>query len=108
VGDVELSDAFRVMRREVGQGVLLGALLGTIGFFSAHLFDKGSDIGAVVGVTLLLVVTTGSLVGSMLPIVLTRLGFDPALASSPFVSSLVDVAGILIYVNVAIVLLASA
>ncbi len=105
VGHVALRDVLLVLRREVGHGVLLGALLGAIGFVSAIAAGHPSSIGLVVAVTLLLVVTTGTTVGSMLPLALTRVGVDPAIASSPFVASIVDVTGILIYFNVAIRLL---
>ncbi|HJU73370.1 MAG TPA: magnesium transporter, partial [Gemmatimonadaceae bacterium] len=105
VGHVALSDVFHVLRREVGHGVLLGALLGSIGYVSALVAGQTHMIGVVVAVTLLLVVTTGTTVGSMLPLALTRVGVDPAIASSPFVASIVDVTGIIIYFNVAIRLL---
>ncbi len=105
VGHVALSDVLLVLRREVGHGLLLGTLLGGIGFVSAIVGGHPSSIGLVVAVTLLLVVTAGTTVGSMLPLALTRVGVDPAIASSPFVSSIVDVTGILIYFNVAIRLL---
>ncbi len=105
VGHVALSDVFLVLRREIGHGVLLGALLGSIGYVSALVGGNPHSIGLVVAVTLLLVVTAGTTVGSMLPLVLTRVGVDPAIASSPFVASIVDVTGIVIYFNVAIRLL---
>jgi magnesium transporter len=105
VGHVALGDVLLVLRREVGHGVLLGALLGAIGFVSAVVAGHPSAIGLVVAVTLLLVVTAGTTVGSMLPLALTRVGVDPAIASSPFVASIVDVTGIIIYFNVAIRLL---
>jgi magnesium transporter len=101
VGDVELRDAWRVLRREVGQGLALGAFLGAIGFVRAVMWGNGGDVAVVVATTLILVVLTGTAVGAMLPLLLRRLGFDPALASSPFVSSFVDVAGILIYLTIA-------
>ncbi|MEJ7811180.1 MAG: magnesium transporter [Gemmatimonadaceae bacterium] len=101
VGDVELRDAGRVLLREGGQGLALGSFLGAIGFARALLWGNGSDVATIVGITLLAVVVTGSMVGATLPLVLTRLGFDPAIASSPFVSSFVDVAGIIIYFTVA-------
>ncbi len=63
------------------------------------------DVAWVVAFTLLFVVITGTIVGAMLPLLFTRVGFDPAIASSPFVASLVDVAGIIIYFNIAIHLL---
>jgi len=105
VGDVEMRDALRVLVRELGQGLVLGAFLGAIGFARALMWGNGQDVALVVALTLLFVVVTGSVVGAMLPLVLTRIGFDPAIASSPFVSSLVDVAGIVIYFSIAIQLL---
>jgi magnesium transporter len=101
VGDVELRDALRVLTREGMQGLALGAFLGVFGFVRVMLGGEPMSMAVVVGVTLLAVVVTGTLVGATLPLVLTRLGFDPALASSPFVASFVDVAGILIYFSVA-------
>jgi magnesium transporter len=105
VGHVALRDVLLVLRREVGHGVVLGALLGIIGFVSALVGGQPPPIATVVAVTLLLVVTAGTTVGSMLPLALTRVGVDPAIASSPFVASIVDVTGIVIYFNVAIRLL---
>jgi magnesium transporter len=105
VGDVEMRDAMRVFARELGQGLVLGAFLGAIGFGRALMWGNGTDVAWVVAITLLSVVITGTVVGAMLPLAFTRLGFDPAIASSPFVASLVDVAGIIIYFNVAIQLL---
>jgi magnesium transporter len=101
VGDVELRDVWRVLRREVTQGIVLGALLALIGYGGALVWGNGQTIAVIVALTLLAVVITGMVVGAMLPLVLTRFGFDPALASSPFVASFVDVAGILIYFTVA-------
>ena len=105
VGDVEMRDALRVFVRELGQGLVLGAFLGAIGFGRALMWGNASDVSLVVALTLLFVVVTGTIVGAMLPLAFTRLGFDPAIASSPFVSSLVDVAGIVIYLSIAIQLL---
>jgi magnesium transporter len=105
VGDVELRDAVRVLTRELGQGLVLGAFLGLIGFARAVMWGNSADVAWVVSLTLLAVVITGTVVGAMLPLLFTRLGFDPAIASSPFVSSLVDVAGIVIYLTIAIQLL---
>jgi magnesium transporter len=106
VGDVELRDAWRVLRREVGQGLALGAFLGAIGFVRAVMWGNGGAVGTVVAMTLVLVVLTGTVAGAMMPIILRRMGFDPALASSPFVASFVDVAGILIYMTIAVRVLA--
>ena len=106
VGDVELRDAFRVITREGLQGVALGAFLGLLGLARVMIGGEPGSMALVVGVTLLAVVVTGTLVGAALPLVFTRFGFDPAIASSPFVASFVDVAGIVIYFSVATWLLA--
>ena len=105
VGDVEMRDALRVFVRELGQGLVLGAFLGLIGLGRAMMWGNGIEVASVVALTLLFVVITGTIVGAMLPLAFTKLGFDPAIASSPFVASLVDVAGIIIYFNIAIHLL---
>ena len=101
VGDVEVRDVLRVLKREIGQGVVLGACLGAIGFVRALLWHSGAGVSAVVAVSLVLVVLVGTVVGAMMPLLLKRLGFDPALASSPFVASAVDVTGLVIYFTVA-------
>ena len=106
VGDVEIGDALRIFLRELGQGLALGACLGVIGFLLVIVAtDHGARFGMVVALSLVLVVLTGTVVGSMLPLLLRRIGFDPAVASSPFVSVLVDVTGIVVYFTVARTLL---
>lgn len=102
VGDVEIGDALRVLLRELGQGLALGSCLGVIGFgLVAFGTEQGLRFATVVAVSLVLVVLVGTVVGSMLPLLLRRLGFDPAVASSPFVASVVDVTGIIVYFTVA-------
>jgi magnesium transporter len=101
VGDVEMSDALRVLLRELGQGLVLGACLGVIGLGRAAFTGNGATFPLVVALSLVLVVVVGTVVGSMLPLLLRRVGFDPAVASSPFVSSVVDVTGIIVYFTVA-------
>ena len=113
LGEVRLRDWWRVMRREVVAGVCLGSILGGIGFARVLLWsaafhaygDHGTALAVTVAVSLLGVVMWGTLVGSMLPLVLDRLGFDPASASAPFVATLVDVTGLLIYFTAASLLL---
>jgi magnesium transporter len=105
VGDVELRDALRVVLREVGQGAMLGSFLGAIGFGAATLLGNPPSVALVVAVTLLSVVIVGTIIGALLPLLFTRVGVDPAIASSPFVASLVDVSGILLYVTIAAALL---
>lgn len=115
VGEVKMSDWWRVMRREVLSGLTLGSILGAIGFlrivFWHYMMAHGImedrygphwiPLGLTVGVTLLGVVLWGTFTGSMLPMVLKKLGADPAVSSAPFVSTLVDVTGLIIYFSVA-------
>jgi len=112
--EVQVSDWWRVATRELPAGIALGAILGVIGVLRitvwqlAGFYDYGTHWGLVavtVGAALVGVVTFGSLVGSMLPFVLRRLGFDPASASAPFVATLVDVTGLVIYFGVAYLIL---
>ena len=112
--EVRLRDWWRVALRELPSGVVLGAILGVIGFARITLWqslgwqDYGPHHGLValtVALALVGVVTFGSVAGSMLPFILRRLGFDPASASAPFVATLVDVTGLIIYFSVALVIL---
>jgi magnesium transporter len=113
LGEVSLRDWWRVMRREVLAGLSLGLILGTIGFLRITLWSAFSDIygehwllvGLTVSIALVGVVLWGTLSGSLLPFVLKRLGFDPAASSAPFVATLVDVTGLVIYFSVALVVL---
>lgn len=113
LGEITMRDWWKVMRREILSGLLLGAGLGLIGFFRIMGWSYFSNI---YGEHFLLVATTiffaligvvmwGTLLGAMLPIVLKRLGFDPAVSSAPFVATLVDVTGLVIYFSVAMVIL---
>ncbi|WP_028789101.1 magnesium transporter [Terrimonas ferruginea] len=114
VGEITIKEWWRVLRREIVSGLLLGTLLGIIGFvriflwhsFAPNLYgEHWLPIGLTVGITLLGVVLWGTLSGSMLPMVLKRLGADPAVSSAPFVATLVDVTGLVIYFSVAYLLL---
>jgi magnesium transporter len=107
IGEVRPRDWLRVLWREVRAGLLLGAILGVIGFARVYLVPPDDPvapaalIAAVVATSLLGIVLWGSLVGAMLPFLLSRVGFDPASASAPFVATLVDVTGLVIYFSVA-------
>jgi CRP-like cAMP-binding protein/cation transporter-like permease len=112
--DVLLGDWPRVLKREIASGATLGVLLGAIGFFRIALWQAlgwGSygthpwAIALTVWISLIGVVTFGTIAGSMLPFLLRRLGFDPATASAPFVATLVDVTGLVIYFTTASVIL---
>jgi magnesium transporter len=105
LGEVRLRDWWRVARREVLTGLALGLALAVIGFARIVLWEKVGHaygehyllVAATVAVSLVGVVLLGTLGGSLLPFVLRRLGLDPASASAPFVATLVDVAGVVIY-----------
>ncbi len=114
LGEVTLKDWWKIFRREIVQGSLLGLVLGVIGFlrivvwhmifpdlYGPHWFL----IGLVVGLSLVGVVLLGSLTGSMLPLIMKRLGADPASSSAPFVATLVDVTGVILYFTMAILFL---
>lgn len=112
--EIGLRDWWRVALRELPTGVVLGSILGIVGICRITLwqyfgfYDYGPHwmlIAATVGATLVGIVTFGSLSGSMLPFALKRVGFDPASASAPFVATLVDVTGLVIYFSVAMVIL---
>lgn len=119
VGEVTVKDWWRVIRREVFSGLTLGAILGIIGFFRISLWETlhyfgimeasyGEHwllIGYTVAMSLVGIILWGSLAGSMLPIVMKKLGADPAASSAPFVATLVDVTGIIIYFTVALLML---
>jgi magnesium transporter len=108
IGEVRPRDWGIVLWREVQAGLLLGAILGAIGYLRVVLLppkDPGvaaGQIAMVVAASLVGIVLWGSLVGAMLPFVLRKLGFDPASASAPFVATLVDVTGLVIYFSVAL------
>jgi magnesium transporter len=113
LSEIRLRDWWRVARREVLSGLALGAVLGTVGIARIllwqslfHTYGEHAVLVALtVGLSLVGVVTWGTLSGSMLPFLLRRLGFDPASASAPFVATLVDVSGLVIYFSVAAILL---
>ncbi len=110
LGEVTVEDWWRVMRRELISGFLLGATLGIIGFFRIFVWTLFSNIygphwvlvGTTVGLALVGIVLWGSLAGSMLPLILKRVGLDPATSSAPFVATLVDVTGLIIYFTIAV------
>jgi len=110
VGEITISDWWKILRREILSGFLLGTILGLIGFFRVyawHMISPGFYgehwmlIATTIGFTLVGVVIWGTITGSMLPIILKRLGADPAVSSAPFVATLVDVTAILIYFGLA-------
>ena len=100
LGDVRPRDVLSVAWREVRVGMLLGALLGTIGLGLASLV-YGLDIGIVIGSTLFLVCTMSATVGGVMPIIAKKVGADPAVFSNPFISTLSDATGLIVYFLIA-------
>lgn len=98
--EVRLRDWWRVLLRELQIGLVLGLLLAPIGFARALLGGQSPVVGCGVAAALILIVLTGTIIGASLPLIFRRMGLDPALASSPFVSVLVDLLGIVIYFNI--------
>jgi len=114
VGEITITDWWRVLRREIISGLLLGTVLGIIGFlriavwssFAPQLYgEHWMSVGVTVGIALVGVVLWGTISGSMLPLLLKKLGADPAVSSAPFVATLVDVTGLVIYFSVAFLIL---
>ena len=113
LGELTIADWWRVMRREILSGIMLGSVLGLIGFIRILIWnsffhtygDHTVLIGLTLGVSLIGVVLWGTLSGSMLPLILKKAGADPASSSAPFVATLVDVTGLLIYFSVAYIFL---
>jgi magnesium transporter len=114
VGEIIVADWWRVFKRELLQGLMLGSILAIIGFIRILVWSTifpdiyGAHyllIGITVGLSLLGVVLWGTLSGSMLPLLLKKLGADPATSSAPFVATLVDVTGLVIYFSLAFLFL---
>lgn len=111
--EIRIGDWWRVMRREIAAGLCLGLILGTIGFIRIALWSTFTTIygphwiliGTAVSLSLVGVVLWGTLMGSMLPLLLRRCGVDPATSSAPFVATLVDVTGLVIYFSIAYLIL---
>jgi magnesium transporter len=100
VGEVRLNDLGFVILREARVGLLLGAMLALLAFGPAVLF-AGQGIATVVSITLVVVCTLAAFIGSLLPLVARRVGVDPAVMSAPFITTLVDASGLVVYFLVA-------
>jgi magnesium transporter len=107
VGEIKPRDWLRIIVREAAMGVVLGVMLAVLAFGRVLMYpEQHTNFALTVAVTLIGIVVTGTTVGSLLPLVLKRFGLDPATSSTPFIASLVDVLGIIIFVHVAKVIMA--
>lgn len=100
MGELRSGDVLLVVLREARVGVLLGGMLAALAFVPTLLFVD-ARMAAVVSSTLLCVCTVATIVGSLLPLLARRLGFDPAVMSAPFITTLVDATGLLVYFLIA-------
>ncbi|MNL33911.1 Magnesium transporter MgtE [compost metagenome] len=114
LGEITIAEWWKVMRREIISGLMLGAILGSIGLLrivlwqNLDIYNYGEHwflIALTIFFTLIGIVLWGSLIGSMMPIIMKRLKLDPATSSAPFVATMVDVTGIVIYFSVAVLIL---
>jgi magnesium transporter len=106
LGEIKMRDWFRIFVREMLMGLVLGSGLAVVGFFRVLMYpDQGKAFAFTVALTLIGIVMGGCTVGAMLPIILKRVGLDPATSSTPFIASLVDVLGIIIFVHVAMIVM---
>ena len=108
VGQIQTKDWWRVLLREIAQGLVLGAMLAVFGVARVLFAGDGVEIAVVIALTIMGIVLMGCVVGGMMPIILHRFGIDPATSSTPFIATLVDVLGIVIYLGLAQLLLLGA
>lgn len=106
VGDVKLSQWLRVSAKEIFVGLLLGLMMGLSSYFLG-LFRGGWEVGLIVGLSMVAIVLVANIIGALLPFLLTKINVDPAVASSPLITTIVDVTGLLIYFSIAAVILQS-
>ncbi len=106
LNEIKLSDWWRILFREAGMGIVLGLIIAVIAMGRVMMYPDQSFLFALtIGLTVLFIIFAGCTVGSMLPIALKRLGIDPATSSTPFIASLVDTMGVVIYAHVAMVVM---
>jgi len=113
LGEITVGDWWRIARREIISGLVMGITLGFFGLliiYGGHQFfglfgEHFVRIGFAIGIAIIGVVMWGTIMGSMLPLLLKRLGADPAASSTPFIATLVDVTGLLIYFGTALMML---
>ncbi|MDD5613488.1 MAG: magnesium transporter [Candidatus Omnitrophica bacterium] len=104
-GEIKFQEIFYIMKREIFMGLTLGTILGALGFLRAYLMQGNPMLGLTIGYSLALVITIATFIGSILPLILHKTGIDPAISAGPFLTTILDITSILIYFQVAKVLL---
>lgn len=104
-GEVRLGDIWRVVKKEFLVGILVGTVLGILALLRALILQRSSLLGLSVGLSMIAAVTVATCVGSILPIIFQKLGIDPAVASGPLVTTVVDISSLLIYFGIAMQLI---
>jgi magnesium transporter len=105
LNEMRLRDWFRIFQRELLIGCMLGGMLALLGFLRVVVWGYDFHVGLIIAMTLIGVVTIGAVAGAMLPFLFKSMGLDPAVVSSPFISTIVDLSGIVIYINIALIVL---
>ena len=105
---MELGDWWRVLARELFHGLVLGLILGILGYGVVLVFGRGAEIALAVSLAIAAAVVLANLLGSMLPFFFKRIGLDPAVTSGPFIASMMDVSAIVIYFSIAIAVMKAA
>ncbi len=100
-GEVGINQVFKVMRREIALGLVLGIMLGVLGVGRALLLQKNLLVSFAVGLTLAVTIIMATLTGSLLPLLLKKIKIDPAVAAGPFISTVVDITALIIYFEIA-------
>ena len=101
IGDLSLRKWFSVVKKELLVGLLLGVTLGGLLFLWSSFWEGGAAVGQVAGMSMVIIVLWANLVGSLLPIVLTKMKLDPAVVSNPLITTLLDATGLLVYFSIA-------
>ncbi len=104
-GEIKFKQVFQIMHREILMGLLLGIILGALGYLRAYIMQGNPLLGLTIGSALAFVITIATFTGSLLPFFLSKLGFDPAISAGPFLTTILDITSILIYFQVAKLLL---
>lgn len=105
VGEIKFKQIFRVLKRELGMGLILGSFLGILGAIRAATMEKSPFLSLTVGLALICTITTATLAGTVIPLLLRKLNLDPAIAAGPFLTTIIDVTTIIIYFEIAKLLL---